>query len=313
MSGLNLSEILKSFSDQTRLRIMLILQENELAVNEIVDILEMNQSAVSNQLSSLKKASILKNRKEGKRIYYSLDDDIRRGASAGLFEEIFSRGRKEEFFQKDMLSLNHILNKRREESLNRFSQRKNRNGRCPGESWEAFARGFIDLVENKRIADLGCGSGRLAALLTAGGNRVTGYDNDKEQLEQAWNRADNYDGRLDFKFWDIETENPIPQEGIYDLAILSQTLHHLTNPARSLKIINKMLAPKGKILIFDLGHHNEEAFKELYGDFWLGFEQERLTGWLEEASFKDTKYHRFQTDEDYKEIESIIVLAKNQN
>jgi DNA-binding transcriptional ArsR family regulator len=100
MSGLNLSEILKSFSDQTRLRIMLILQENELAVNEIVDILEMNQSAVSNQLSSLKKASILKNRKEGKRIYYSLDDDIREELQQDFLRKSFPEEEKRNFFKK---------------------------------------------------------------------------------------------------------------------------------------------------------------------------------------------------------------------
>jgi SAM-dependent methyltransferase len=310
MSFFALSDILKASSDTTRLRIMLILLEDELAVNEIVEILEMNQSAVSNQLSFLKKAGILKNRKEGKHIYYSLVDDIKKGPSASLFSEIFTRGREEDFFKKDSQSLKRVLNKRREESLTRFSRRKNRTGPCPGESWEAFSRGFIGLVENKRIADLGCGSGRLAALLAAGGNRVTGYDNDREQLEQAWNRADNYGGLLDFRFWDIETDNPEACGETYDLAVLSQTLHHLTNPAKALKIINKMLVPGGRLLIFDLGLHGEEAFNELYGDFWLGFEPERLTSWLEEAGFEVLDIHKYQTDADYNEIDSLIVRAK---
>lgn len=289
---------------------MLILIDDELAVNEIVEILDMNQSAVSNQLSSLKRAGIVKNRKEGKRIYYSLVDDIRKGPSAGLFQEIFTRGMGEDFHRQDKESLRMILDKRREESLSRFSQRKNRSGRCPGESWEGFARGFIELVENQKIADLGCGSGRLAALLASGGNRVTGYDNDKEQLEEAWSKADNYDGLLDFKFWDIDKDVHEDLDELYDLAILSQTLHHLTNPAKALKLISKMVRPGGKLLIFDLALHTEEAFKDLYGDFWLGFEAERLHRWLEEAGFEKIKIHRHNVDEDYKEIESIIVRAQ---
>lgn len=309
MNEFPLADILKASSDTTRLRIMLLLHEEELAVNEIVDIVDMNQSAVSNQLSFLKKAGIVKNRKEGKRIFYSLSDEIRKGASAPLFSEIFTRGREEYFHVKDLISLRNILNRRREESLSQFSSRKNRTGPCPGESWESFARGFIGLVENKRIADLGCGSGRLAALLAAAGNRVTGYDNDREQLEEAWNRADKFEGRLDFCFWDIETDNPETAEGVYDLAILSQTLHHVTKPAQALKVIKRMLVPGGRLLIFDLAQHHEESFKELYGDFWLGFEPDRLSLWLEDAGFSVISLHRQQADEDNKEIESMIVWA----
>ncbi|MDC7220079.1 MAG: metalloregulator ArsR/SmtB family transcription factor [Spirochaetales bacterium] len=310
MSLFALSDILKAASDTTRLRIMLILHEDELAVNEIVEILEMNQSAVSNQLSFLKKAGILKNRKEGKRIYYTLVDDIKRGDSAPLFKEIFNRGRKEDYFRLDLAALKDVLEKRREESLNRFSQRKNRTGPCPGESWESFARGFIGLLENQRIADLGCGAGRLAALLAAGGNRVTGYDNDREQLEIALGQSDGYDGLLDFRYWDIEKDDGHVDEEVYDLAILSQTLHHLTNPAKALKIINRMMIPGGRLLIFDLAYHGEEGFKDLYGDFWLGFEPERLTLWLEEAGFEVLDIRRNQTDRDYKDIDSLVVRAK---
>ncbi len=309
MNDFALSDILKASSDSTRLRIMLILHEDELAVNEIVEILEMNQSAVSNQLSFLKKAGIVKNRKEGKRIYYSLVDDIIKGPSSSLFSEIFNRGREENSFHQDLNALKSVLNKRREESLSRFSRRKNRTGPCPGESWEGFARGFIGLVEERRIADLGCGSGRLAALLAAGGNRVTGFDNDREQLELARGLADDCEGRLDFRYWDIEKENPDSEKELFDLAILSQTLHHLTNPARALKVVSSMVRPSGRLLIFDIAQHGEEGFKELFGDFWLGFDPARLTRWLEEAGFENIRIHRHQTDVDYKEIESLIVMA----
>lgn len=302
-----MADILKSSSDPNRLRIMLLLRNDELSVNEIVEIMEMNQSAVSNQLSSLKKAGILKNRKEGKRIYYSLNDGISRGASSSLFEEIFLRGEQEAFYHMDRKALSFVLNKRREESLNRFSQRKKKSGPCPGESWEAFARGFISLVRGKRIADLGCGSGRLAAMLADGGNRVTGYDNDKEQLEEAWNKADSFNGRLDFKFWDIETDIPEAENGHFDLAVLSQTLHHLANPAKSLKIVKKMLRPQGQLIIFDLAHHNEEVFKDLYGDYWLGFESDRLIRWLREAGFDNISIQKVPSGEN--EVESLIVLA----
>ena len=71
----NLAELFKVFGDSTRIRILLLLQEKEANVNEIANELNMNQSAISNQLKNLKQSKLIKNRREGQTIYYSLDDD----------------------------------------------------------------------------------------------------------------------------------------------------------------------------------------------------------------------------------------------
>ena len=66
------AELFKNFSDSTRIRILYCLFEKERSVTEIADLLKMNQSAISHQLHFLK---LVKNRRDGKTIYYSLDDD----------------------------------------------------------------------------------------------------------------------------------------------------------------------------------------------------------------------------------------------
>lgn len=71
----DLAELFKSFADSTRIRILYDLFENEKNVTEITEDLEMNQSAVSHQLKYLKNAKLIKSRKEGQSVYYSLDDD----------------------------------------------------------------------------------------------------------------------------------------------------------------------------------------------------------------------------------------------
>lgn len=71
----NLAELFKVFGDSTRIRILLLLQEKEANVNEIANELNMNQSAISHQLKNLKQSKLIKNRREGQTIYYSLDDD----------------------------------------------------------------------------------------------------------------------------------------------------------------------------------------------------------------------------------------------
>lgn len=71
----DVAELFKNFSDSTRIRILYCLIENERSVTEIAELLNMNQSAISHQLRILKNSKLIKNRREGKTIYYSLADD----------------------------------------------------------------------------------------------------------------------------------------------------------------------------------------------------------------------------------------------
>ena len=71
----DLADFYKMFSDSTRLKILLALGKGELCVSEISNVLEMGQSAISHQLRLLKQARLVRNRREGKVIYYSLDDE----------------------------------------------------------------------------------------------------------------------------------------------------------------------------------------------------------------------------------------------
>lgn len=70
-----LADFFKVFGEHTRIRIVSALYNSELCVCDLVEILDMNQPAISHQLRVLRSAKIVKYRKEGKNIYYSLDDD----------------------------------------------------------------------------------------------------------------------------------------------------------------------------------------------------------------------------------------------
>lgn len=71
----NLSELFKMFADPTRLKILSLLFEKELCVCDIAEVLHMTHSAVSHQLSVLRQNRIIKYRREGKNVFYSLDDE----------------------------------------------------------------------------------------------------------------------------------------------------------------------------------------------------------------------------------------------
>lgn len=71
----DLAEFFKVFGDSTRIRILWALAESEMCVCDIANLLNMTQSAISHQLRVLKQAALVKYRRDGKIVYYSLDDD----------------------------------------------------------------------------------------------------------------------------------------------------------------------------------------------------------------------------------------------
>jgi len=71
----DLAELFKVFGDSTRIRILWALSESEMCVCDIAVLLNMTQSAISHQLRVLKQAKLVKNRRDGKVVFYSLDDD----------------------------------------------------------------------------------------------------------------------------------------------------------------------------------------------------------------------------------------------
>lgn len=71
----DLADLFKMFSDSTRLKILCVLSELEMCVNDIANTLVMSQSAISHQLRILKQSKLIKSRREGKIIFYSLTDE----------------------------------------------------------------------------------------------------------------------------------------------------------------------------------------------------------------------------------------------
>ena len=72
---LDLAELFKVFGDTTRIKILYVLFESELCVCDIAETLGISQSAISHQLRIIKSARLVKSRREGKTVYYSLADD----------------------------------------------------------------------------------------------------------------------------------------------------------------------------------------------------------------------------------------------
>ena len=277
---------LRALSDPTRLRIISLLQRDELSVNELQEITRMGQSRISTHLALLLDSELVQSRREGKRTFYRLNPHLN-GHSAE-FVDLAVRGAKElAEHEDDQLNLKRIINRRREQAQIYFNQVAGRFDRIygPGRSWQAFGHLLLRILPPLVVADLGSGEGLLSELLARRCKKVIAVDNSEKIVAFGAAKAKkNNVKNLEFRLGDLQNP-PIDAESV-DLVILSQALHHAELPEKCLVAAHRILKPGGQVMILDLLKHTFEQAHELYGDRWLGFAESDMHRWLEEAGFK---------------------------
>ena len=300
---------LRALSDPTRLRIIALLEKDELSVNELQEITRMGQSRISTHLGLLLDSELVESRREGKRTYYKLnalaDEPTREVIRLAV------RGAKElPEHASDEINLKRILNLRKEQAQLYFNQVAGRFDRVygPGRSWQAFGHLLLRVLPPLVVADLGAGEGLLSELLARRCKKVIAVDNSEKIVAFGAAKAKkNNLKNLEFRLGDLQ--HPPVDPNSVDLAILSQALHHAEDPAKALAAVHKILKPGGQIMILDLMKHSFEEAHELYGDRWLGFAESDLHRWLEAAGFKKIEISVVAREEQEPHFETVLAAA----
>lgn len=274
-------------ADPTRLRLILVLEQEELSVAELQEILGMGQSRISSHLAQLKRAGVVSDRRAGKNVYYGLTPPSgQAGVRAKVSELTRTLARELPETTSDRTALKVTLRKRKDKARAYFDELAGKFGRSyvPGRSWQALAHTLITLLPAQSVADLGAGEGTLAQLLAKTAKQVIAVDNAPKMVEfGAKLAAEHGFANLEYRLGDIE--DPPIEDGAIDLAILSQALHHAIHPERAIAGAHRILKPGGRLVILDLLSHQFERARELYADHWLGFSEVQLHQWLEAAGF----------------------------
>jgi len=288
-AGLVMSSTLKSLralSDPTRLRIVALLEREELSVNELQEVTRMGQSRISTHLGLLQESSLVQSRREGKRTFYRLNPHP--DGTGREFIQLAIRGAQElPEFAGDQINLKRILARRREQAQVYFNQVAGRFDRVygPGRSWQAFGHLLLRVLPPLVVADLGAGEGLLSELLARRCKKVIAVDNSEKIVAFGAAKAKkNGLKNLEFRLGDLQ-DPPIEANSV-DLVVLSQALHHAEEPANTIASAYRILRSGGQVMILDLLKHNFEKAHESYGDRWLGFAESDLQRWLEDAGFK---------------------------
>jgi ubiquinone/menaquinone biosynthesis C-methylase UbiE/DNA-binding transcriptional ArsR family regulator len=283
--------LLRLLADTTRLRLLLLLQEEELSVAELQQILEMGQSRISSHLAQLKRAGVIVDRRAGKNVYYAASKNMMaNGAHTRVQEIVRTLAREIPQTSRDRTALKLSLRKRRDKAREYFDELAGKFGRSyvPGRSWKALSHALIALLPRLTIVDLGAGEGTLSQLLAQRARKVIAVDNSPKMVEFGAKLARKHGVKnLEYRLGDIE-DPPVAPNSV-DLAILSQALHHAIKPERAIKAAYRILKKNGRIIVLDLLSHGFEEARKLYADHWLGFSEIRLHELLEKNGFREVE------------------------
>ncbi|HEV8543771.1 MAG TPA: metalloregulator ArsR/SmtB family transcription factor [Verrucomicrobiae bacterium] len=301
---------LRALADPTRLRLVALLEKEELSVNELQEITQLGQSRISTHLGQLQLAGLLQSRREGKRTFYSLNSAAEE-SMRNLITLAIQGGKEIPEHGSDRVNLKRVIELRKEQAQLYFNQVAGRFDRSygPGRSWQAFGHLLLRILPPLEIADLGSGEGLLSELLARRARRVIAVDNSEKMVSFGAEKArQNGLKNLEFRLGDLESP-PIAENSV-DLAVLSQALHHARNPGVTISGARKILRPGGQIMILDLHEHGFERAQELYGDLWLGFKTSDLHRWLEAAGFKKIDISVVAREEQPPHFETILAGAE---
>jgi ArsR family transcriptional regulator len=306
-----MASILKALrlaADPNRLRILLLLEQEELSVAELQEILGKGQSQISTSLAQLKQAGLVDDRRTGKNAFYRLK------APAGMMGLLREGAGEIPEAEHDRAALRHALRRRQDKMRRYFDELAGKFGRqyVPGRSWKGIAEALLKLMPPMVIADLGAGEGTISQLMAQRAKRVIAIDNSEKMVEFGSELARKHGiANLEYRLGDIE-DVPI-RSATVDLAFLSQALHHAPHPEKALAEAWRILKPGGKIAVLDLNRHHFEEAREMYADLWLGFSELELERSMKAAGFSgvETAVVHKETEAPY--FETVLATGEKRN
>jgi ArsR family transcriptional regulator len=286
-----LQKVFKILSDPTRLRILGLLEREELVVQELMDVLGMAQSRVSRHLAILREAGLLEDRRDGTYVSYRFAPSAE-GAWRDAWNLVHKRLEQDPTAQRDRAALERTLEARGERSRTFFD--------AVGPEWDSLREVFHDDVLRARAvtrmidpqqvaADIGTGTGILATELARLGLRVICVDNSSRMLDAARAKLEAAGVLERVELRKGEAHRLPIEDAEVDAAFAHMVLHYLPSPAEALRDMARVVKPGGSVVVVDFLHHEHEWMRRELRVVWLGFPEATVREWFDQAGLGEVR------------------------
>lgn len=292
---------LAALSEPTRVRILRLLQREELAVGELVRIIQAPQPTVSRHLKQLDESGWVLRRKAGTASYYRFAngelDEPARALWASVATSV-DADTDSAVWAEDLRRLDGVLAARTGDSAELF---RRLGGRWDAVRRELFGDAYLLptllalLPPGLVIADLGCGTGAMLPLLAPVAGQLIGVDREEAMLEVARDRV----GALPNVSLRQGLLDALPMaDASVDLAVCALVLHHVRELAPVCAEVARVLRPGGRWVVLDMVEHDRDDYRDTMGHQHLGFKESTLGALAAAAGLRLSGYRVLPADPD---------------
>ncbi len=270
-----------------RTRLLRLLEQQELAVGEISRVVQIPQPNISRHLKALEDDGWVISRREGTARMFAIGDALSE-EQRRLWEVVGQAVATDH--PEDARRLASVLSTRSGDTRRFFGEVA---GRWPEVRRELYGQAFLLptlmalLPESLRVADLGCGTGDILAVLAPHVAQAIGVDREPAMLEEARLRMQGM-ATVEVREGSLE-ELPL-DDGCVDAALLMLVLHHVDSPTAVLTEAARVLAPGGRVIVLDMVAHDREAYRRQMGHVFFGFDRDDLAGHAASAGLMIQRY-----------------------
>ncbi len=281
-----LLDIFRALADPTRLRVVALLREMELAIGELAVVLEQSQPRVSRHVRILADAGIIERRREGSWVFLRI-------AEGGPVGQILARAELWPFSPREALIIGYDAQRLAAVRTERAAVAERYFADHAAE-WDAIRSRHIPeseveaamlaLMHNRRLGhllDIGTGTGRMAEIFAPSVRRITALDRSPEMLRIARAKLADQLVPIDLVQGDF-LDLPLADASI-DSIVVHQALHFAHEPDRVIAEASRVLRGGGHLLIVDFAPHEDEEMRTLAAHARLGFSDAQIRGWFASA------------------------------
>jgi ArsR family transcriptional regulator len=300
------SSVLRLLADPTRVRLLALLEREELTVAELAAVLHLAQPRVSTHLAKLKEAELVRDRRAGVSAYYranSEGDEHQHALIRSLRESI-----DDALLREDAARLPAVLAERaRDEGWADTVAGDMERHYSPGRTWETLSRSLLQLLETGDVLDIASGDGVTAELLAPHARSIVCVDASERVAEAAAKRLASFDN-VEVQHGDMHALKL--EAGRFDLVLMLHALTYAEQPSKAISEAARVLRPGGRLLAVTLGKHDHRAVVEPFDHRNLGFTQAELNQLATSAGLDVISCNRLSRERKAPHFEVISVLAR---
>lgn len=305
-----LQKIFKTLADPTRIRVLALLEQEELAVQELMDVLGMAQSRVSRHLAILREAGLLLDRRDGTYVFYrfAIPEE---GPWRETWKLVRNSLRDDPTRKRDGAALVQVMQARATRARDFFD--------AVGPEWDALRKIFNDdalraraisrLIEpGMTVADIGTGTGILATELCQLGLRVIAIDHSSRMLDAAKNKLET-EHLTGVEFRQGEVGNLPLEDAEVDAALAHMVLRYLPSPGEAIREMARVVKPGGAVVVVDFVRHEHEWMRQELGVAWLGFELGEVEQWFGDANLGPPNVATHDSGASNRELPATFIIS----